>query len=294
MRANKLSARLVKLLACVIIILSTLLGCAKGNEQINTSSQQNTASASYSQAVTESQIGPPDTATVSVDEPTQASAKKQATKENKEDKRESRSSASTKHFSTTKVTTSTVTVQSVTSKKASTVKDTAVTAETACATTSATKQTVTEKPTTVKATTTSAATTATTTTTATQSPLTEITCTISIECAEILDNMDSLKAGHEGFIPSDGVILNTYSVTAKAPATVYDLLKAACSENDIKLTEQKTLYGTYIAGINNIDEKDCGAQSGWTYTVNGKYPSKSCDKYKLSNGDKVVFKYTCS
>ena len=288
MRANKLSARLVKLLACVIIILSTLLGCAKGNEQINTSSQQNTASASYSQAVTESQIGPPDTATVSVDESTQASAKKQATKENKEDKRESRSSASTKHFSTTKVTTSTATVQSVTSTKASTVKDTAVTAETACATTSATKQAVTEKPTTVKAT------TAATTATATQSPLTEITCTISIECAEILDNMDSLKAGHEGFIPSDGVILNTYSVTAKAPATVYDLLKAACSENDIKLTEQKTLYGTYIAGINNIDEKDCGAQSGWTYTVNGKYPSKSCDKYKLSNGDKVVFKYTCS
>lgn len=288
MRANKLSARLVKLLACVIIILSTLLGCAKGNEQINTSSQQNTASASYSQAVTESQIGPPDTATVSVDESTQASAKKQATKENKEDKRESRSSASTKHFSTTKVTTSTATVQSVTSTKASTVKDTAVTAESACATTSATKQTVTEKPTTVKAT------TAATTATATQSPLTQITCTISIECAEILDNMDSLKAGHEGFIPSDGVILNTYSVTAKAPATVYDLLKAACSENDIKLTEQKTLYGTYIAGINNIDEKDCGAQSGWTYTVNGKYPSKSCDKYKLSNGDKVVFKYTCS
>lgn len=291
MRANKLSARLVKLLACVIIILSTLLGCAKGNEQINTSSQQNTASASYSQAVTESQIGPPDTATVSVDESTQASAKKQATKENKEDKRESRSSASTKHFSTTKATTSTATVQSVTSTKASTVKDTAVTAETACATTSATKQTVTEKPTIVKSTT--AATTATVTTTATQSPLTEITCTISIECAEILDNMDSLKAGHESFIPSDGVILNTYSVTAKAPATVYDLLKAACSENDIKLTEQKTLYGTYIAGINNIDEKDCGAQSGWTYTVNGKYPSKSCDKYKLSNGDKVVFKYTC-
>ena len=288
MRVNKLSARLVKLLACVIIILSTLLGCAKGNEQINTSSQQNTASASYSQAVTESQIGPPDTATVSVDESTQASTKKQATKQNKEDKRESRSSASTKHFSTTKVTTSTATVQSVTSTKASTVKDTAVMAETACATTSATKQTVTEKPTTVKAT------TATTTTTATQSPLTEITCTISIECAEILDHMDSLKAGHEGFIPSDGVILNTYSVTAKAPATVYDLLKAACSENDIKLTEQKTLYGTYIAGINNIDEKDCGAQSGWTYTVNGKYPSKSCDKYKLSNGDKVVFKYTCS
>lgn len=288
MRANKLSARLVKLLACVIIILSTLLGCAKGNEQINTSSQQNTASASYSQAVTESQIGPPDTATVSVDESMQASAKKQATKENKEDKRESRSSASTKHFSTTKVTTSTATVQSVTSKKASTVKDTDVTAESACATTSATKQTVTEKPTTVKAT------TAATTETVTQSPLTEITCTVSIECAEILDNMDSLKAGHEGFIPSDGVILNTYSVTAKASATVYDLLKAACSENDIKLTEQKTLYGTYIAGINNIDEKDCGAQSGWTYTVNGKYPSKSCDKYKLSNGDKVVFKYTCS
>ncbi|MGN1328432.1 MAG: DUF4430 domain-containing protein [Eubacterium sp.] len=130
--------------------------------------------------------------------------------------------------------------------------------------------------------------TSTTTTTAS-----EITCSVKIECSVILENMDNLKAGHSSYVPSDGIILDTYTVTMPSGSTAYDALERACSDKSIKINAQKTAYGVYVAGINNIDEKDCGKSSGWLYSVNDAFPQKSCGLYKLSNGDKVVFSYTC-
>ncbi|MGN1421020.1 MAG: DUF4430 domain-containing protein [Eubacterium sp.] len=127
----------------------------------------------------------------------------------------------------------------------------------------------------------------------TTSSYSQITCDVKIECGVILDNMDNLKAGHSSYVPSDGIILDTYTVTVPSGSTAYDVLEKACSDNNIKLNAQKTAYGVYVAGINNIDEKDCGKSSGWIYSVNDAFPQKSCGLYKLSNGDRVVFSYTC-
>lgn len=121
-----------------------------------------------------------------------------------------------------------------------------------------------------------------------------ITCEVTIECTSVLDNMDKLKKGHEAYVPSDGVFINTYMVTLDAGATAYDAIAAACRDKNVKLTESNDGYGKYIIGFNNIDEKDCGKQSGWIYKINGVKPIKSCNKYKLQNGDKVLFTYTCS
>lgn len=128
-------------------------------------------------------------------------------------------------------------------------------------------------------------------TTATSS---SVTATISIECKSILDNMDNLAKGHESYVPSDGVILDEYTATYNKKTTAYDLLSDACKENNISVSSKKTSFGMYVSGINNFDEFDCGQQSGWTYYVNGKMPNVACSAYKLKNGDKVVFSYTCS
>ncbi len=128
------------------------------------------------------------------------------------------------------------------------------------------------------------------TTTATTS---EITCTVEIECKKILNNMDKLKAGHEDFVPSNGIIMSTCTVTVDNGETVYDALKTACSKNGVSINAKSSAYGTYISGFNNIDEMDCGKQSGWVYTVNGSSPPKSCNKCTVSTGDKIVFSYTC-
>lgn len=128
----------------------------------------------------------------------------------------------------------------------------------------------------------------------TQTTSSEINCSITIECKSILNNMDDLKKGHESYVPKNGVMLDNYKTTLKSKSTVYDLLKKACNDKGITYTAKDTMYSVYIVGINNIDEKDCGKDSGWMYSVNGSFPNVSVDSKKLKDGDKVVFTYTCS
>ena len=120
-------------------------------------------------------------------------------------------------------------------------------------------------------------------------------CTISIECSNILDNMDNLKKTKEEFIPEDGWILKETEVAFQGGETVFDVLKKVCGENGIHMSSKYTpLYKSYyIEGINQLYEMDCGKNSGWMYSVNGKYPNYGCSEYKLKNGDKIEWRYTC-
>ena len=128
----------------------------------------------------------------------------------------------------------------------------------------------------------------------TQTTSSEINCSITIECKSILDNMDNLEPEHEKYVPKNGIMLNNYKTTLKSKSTVYDLFKKACNDKGITYTAEYGMYSVYIAGINNIDEFDCGKGSGWKYRVNGSYPNISVDLKKLKDGDKVVFTYICS
>lgn len=154
-----------------------------------------------------------------------------------------------------------------------------------------TNKAVAQKATTVKASTTRTSTTKKTGTTATTAST--LTCTVEIECRQILSHMDQLKPGHEEYVPANGIIMSTCTVTVENGSSVYDALKTACNKSSVSINAKIGAYGTYIAGFNNLDEKDCGRQSGWLYSVNGKTPPKSCDKYTLSDGDVIVFSYTC-
>ena len=174
-------------------------------------------------------------------------------------------------------------------------QSTAVTAKTT------TKET-TAKPSTTKTQTTTKATTETTTknkkVTATKvkkkKKTDTVTCTVTVECKSILDHMDDLKEGHEEFVPDDGYIIKNYTYKAKKGYTAYDALKGACKKSDIKLTAKSTSYGIYISGINNLDEFDCGKQSGWMYSVNGIMPNTTCGNVSVDDGDSIVFTYVCT
>lgn len=121
----------------------------------------------------------------------------------------------------------------------------------------------------------------------------EISCTINVECKSILNNMDKLKDGHSEYVPADGYIITGYKYTAKAGFTAFDVLKKACDDNGIKLTAKSSMYGTYVSGINNIDEFDCGSQSGWMYSINGNRPNASASSQKINDGDEITFEYVC-
>lgn len=122
----------------------------------------------------------------------------------------------------------------------------------------------------------------------------EISCTLNVECKSILNNMDKLKDGHSEYVPANGYIIKGYKYTAKAGFTAYDALKKACEDNGIKLTAKSTMYGTYVSGINNIDEFDCGSQSGWMYSINGNRPNVSASSRKINDGDEITFEYVCT
>ena len=121
------------------------------------------------------------------------------------------------------------------------------------------------------------------------------TCTISIECSSIFDNPDALKPEKTEFVPSDGWILEPEEVSFKSGDTAFDVLKNACNQAGIQMSSRYTpLYGSYyIEGINQLYEFDCGANSGWMFSINGTFPNYGCSEYTVEDGDKIEWKYTC-
>lgn len=122
------------------------------------------------------------------------------------------------------------------------------------------------------------------------------TCTITISCSSILDNMDHLAAGKDRYVPASGIILGTTAVEFRDGETAYDVTRRACDAMGIQMEASYVpLYGSYyVEGINNLYEFDCGGMSGWLYFVNGWSPNYGCSEYILKDGDSIVWEYTCS
>lgn len=70
-------------------------------------------------------------------------------------------------------------------------------------------------------------------------------------------------------------------------ATPYDALCAL----GLSINACPSSYGTYVAAIGGLAEKEHGGTSGWMYSVNGITPNTACSNYVLSNGDNVVWYY---
>ena len=119
------------------------------------------------------------------------------------------------------------------------------------------------------------------------------TCTISIDCSTILDNMDKLERGKEGLIPADGILLAKTEVQYEDGDTVFTLLKRELQSRKMHYDFEGSGSSAYLAGLCNIYEFDCGKLSGWEFAVNGSFPSVGVGVYKLSPGDSVALIYTC-
>lgn len=121
-------------------------------------------------------------------------------------------------------------------------------------------------------------------------------CTIAIDCKTILNNTEKLNTAKKSFVPSDGVILATTTVTFNEGDTVFDVLKKVTREKGIQMEfEESPMYGSvYVEGIANLYEFDCGDLSGWEYCVNDWYPNYGCSNYVLENGDVILWRFTCN
>ena len=123
----------------------------------------------------------------------------------------------------------------------------------------------------------------------------QYTCTFSIECSTILNNLADLDPDKRELVPSNGVILAPTKVTFYQGESVFDVLQRVCKENGIHMESSWTpVYNSaYIEGIHNLYEFDCGELSGWMYRVNGWYPNYGCSRYQLVDGEVVEWRYTC-
>jgi hypothetical protein len=118
------------------------------------------------------------------------------------------------------------------------------------------------------------------------------TITITVDCKTILANPDLLQANSPnkvGKIPSNGIVYSQ-KVTFTEGENLLDIFKRAAKAANLKLA---TGAGGYIAEVGIISEFDCGALSGWLYSVNGTYAGYSAAKYIVKDGDKVAIRYTC-
>ena len=122
------------------------------------------------------------------------------------------------------------------------------------------------------------------------------TCTFSIECSTILNNLSELDPDKLELVPTNGVILAPTTVTFYEGESVFDVLQRVCKDNNIHIEFSWTpIYNSaYIEGIHNLYEFDCGALSGWMYRVNGWYPNYGCSRYQLADGEVVEWRYTCN
>lgn len=122
-----------------------------------------------------------------------------------------------------------------------------------------------------------------------------LSCTLSVHCDTILDNLDWLSPEKLELVPADGVIYAAVTVTFYEGESVFNVLQREMKKAGVHMEFKNTpVYNSaYIQGIGNLYEFDCGEQSGWMYRVNGWVPNYGCSRYQLKDGDIIEWLYTC-
>lgn len=122
-----------------------------------------------------------------------------------------------------------------------------------------------------------------------------LTCTLSVRCDTILQNIGWLDSEKIDIVPKDGIIFAEKTVTFYEGESVFNLLVREMKRNKTHMEFENTpIYNSaYIEGIANIYEFDCGELSGWMYKVNNWFPNYGCSRYQLKAGDRVEWVYTC-
>ena len=121
-------------------------------------------------------------------------------------------------------------------------------------------------------------------------------CTVEIRCDTIVDKSKLTNKAVAGYVPKDGTILSETHVEILEGESAFEVLKRVTREEGVQMEfRMDPLYsGAYIEGINHLYEFDGGGGSGWMYKVNGWFPNYGCSQYKMKNGDKMVWCYTCN
>lgn len=120
------------------------------------------------------------------------------------------------------------------------------------------------------------------------------TITLSVSVHTLLYNMHLLNQDSHELVPPDGWILPPTEVVAYEGESVFNILQREMRRNSIHMVSRWVPFynSAYVEAINNIYEFDAGSLSGWTYSVNERFPGYGSSRYLLSPGDVVEWLYT--
>lgn len=123
----------------------------------------------------------------------------------------------------------------------------------------------------------------------------EYTCTLSVRCDTLLENLSAIDPEKVELVPKDGVILSEREVHFYEGENVFQILRREMRREKIPMEFVNTpvYHSAYVEGIANLYEFDCGELSGWVYRVNGWFPNYGCSRYLLKPGDRIEWVYTC-
>lgn len=123
----------------------------------------------------------------------------------------------------------------------------------------------------------------------------QCTCTISVSCENLLSHLEELEEDKRELVPEDGMLLAETTVTFQQGQTLFEVFQQLMQEKKLHLEFSITpvYHSSYVEGIGNLYELDCGALSGWMYRVNGWFPNYGSSRYALQDGDRVEWVYTC-
>ncbi len=124
---------------------------------------------------------------------------------------------------------------------------------------------------------------------AAENPKTQ-TVSLSVTCRNALNYGILENPNFQGIVPENGIYYDNSAVEFESGESVMQVLKRCLKSKKIVYQIDST---GYVKSIGGLAEKDCGAQSGWLYKVNGELPNISTKYYTLTAGDRIEFIYTC-
>lgn len=111
--------------------------------------------------------------------------------------------------------------------------------------------------------------------------------TLEIRCDVLKDRRE------DPLIPEDGCILPRQAFPIAQGDTVFQVLTRAAQQYRLQLDASGGEGMRYVTGLAHLYEQAYGELSGWMFFVNGQSASVGCDQLTLSDGDQVLWQYTC-
>ena len=112
-----------------------------------------------------------------------------------------------------------------------------------------------------------------------------INVTLSINCSVAIEAGSATAKA-----VSDNGAMRYATLRLNAGTSVYDALVASGAGLSTQGSPGSPL-GIYVSAIDGLSQGEAGPQSGWKYYVNGTAPGMSCDRYTLTNGDVIEWRY---